>query len=162
MPRAVRIPAFPFSRARLRYQACRGPVDLGLEYGRRGPVPSAVVRDLCLDAGGDIQQLVLQNAVIDGCLDLSDTSVKHSLTFIDCTFDDGVRLSGARLERPIEFVACELEHLDAEYLKGRATSCFAGARPGRRSLVPRSGATWSSPAVGYGPRVASHWTPPKC
>ncbi|MEV4725366.1 hypothetical protein [Micromonospora humida] len=95
----------------------KGELDLGLAGGRRGRITSAVVRELCLNPGEKPKQLKLSNATVDGCLDLSDRLIEHPLTFVDCTFGDGVRLLRARAEKPVEFHACEIGDVEATLLK---------------------------------------------
>ncbi|MBY8875365.1 hypothetical protein K7640_26370 [Micromonospora sp. PLK6-60] len=77
-------------------------------------VGAAAVRFLCsaLD-----KPVVLVGARIRGRLDLARLRLTHPLTFRHCWFGDGVDLTGATCDEPIEFDDCHLNGLTADGLR---------------------------------------------
>ncbi len=92
-----------------------------------GRIRAEVLKALCLnklDAAPD--RVVLHNAQVTHRLDLSGKHLPRGLTFKGCSFTQGVDLTSARSDSPIEFVGCRIADIHAERLETKRDVSVAG------------------------------------
>lgn len=102
-------------------------VDLSSNGDDRA-VRAGVLRDLCVGPKGSSERVVVGHAQITHRLDLSGEHLQRSLHFRHCSFPDGVDLTSARCDEPIEFEDCDIGEVRAGRLESKADLSFLRCR----------------------------------
>ena len=69
--------------------------------------------------------LILTGEYIVGRLDLTGAHLEHALRFVDCQFQDGIDLSDARADEPIEWLGGTVATVVGDHLESKAHIAFS-------------------------------------